>query len=55
MTTNDAQRLRALEKKVTKIERDMALLVPTESLEEYSNSSDIKKAYKEAKKDFPND
>ena len=41
MTTKEAKRLKTLEEKVARIERNMAFFVPKESLKDYKNRSEI--------------
>lgn len=52
----DNKSLKSLLKELTEIKnylRKLLLIIPEESLKEYKNSSQIKKAYQEAIKAFP--
>ena len=56
LTTSNNQSLKTLSKELAEVKkylRKLLLIIPEESLDEYENSSEIKKNYQEATKAFP--
>lgn len=53
MTKAKDNRLEELEAKLSRLRREVDMFIPTETLDEYENTDEIKERYQEATHDHP--